>query len=221
MVVRVLREGDVGARGRVQRHHDGQVRHGGRPLVRRVGRARGLGVLRAAALQLVLHVMALVAHGHAAAGVGRDVGARAQDGPRGREVHGVLQALGARPQRVRRRRLVDARQRVTPHGPVHLAVAQLGPLDLAVGVVRLEGGGQGEERVVVSRGGGVARGCLRGGGVGEVRRHEVPHLVTCSVVVGAVLRAVVVGARVRLRRRVSGVSVLLLLWVHCGIRTMT
>lgn len=125
----------------------------------------------------------------------------------------MLQALGARPQGVGRR-LVDSRQRVAPHRAVYLPVAQLGPLDLAVGVVRLEGGGQGGGGVMGR--GGIARGCLRGGGVGEVRRHEVPHLVTCSVVVGAVLRPVVVGARVRLGRRVSGVSVLLFLWVHCG-----
>lgn len=217
VVVRVLRVGDVRARGGVQRHHDGQVRHGRRPVVRRGVRALGLGVLRAAALHLVLDVLALVADGHAAAGVGRDVGARAQDGPRGREVGGVLQALGARPQRGGRR-LVDARQRVAPHGPVHLAVAQLGPLDLAVGVVRLVGGGQGGR--VVGRG-GVARGCLRGGGVGEVCRHEVPHLVTCSVVVGAVLRPVVVGARVRLGRRVARVSILLLLGVHCQANKKT
>lgn len=183
MVVRVLRVGDVRARSGVQRDHDGQVRHGRGALVRRrrVGR---LGVLRTAALDLILHVLALVAHGHTAARVSGDVGARAQDGPRRREVRGVLQALGARPEGVGRR-LVDPRQRVAPHGPVHLPITQLGPLDLAVGVVRLEGGGQGRGRLLGW--GGVARGCLRGGGVGEVRRHEVPHLVTCSVVVGAIL----------------------------------
>lgn len=69
--------------------------------------------------------------------------------------------------------------------------------------------------VMVVYGGWVARGCLGGGGVGEVRRHEVPHLVACSVVVGPVLGAVVVGAGVCLRGRVPGIRVLLLLGVHC------
>lgn len=59
---------------------------------------------------------------------------------------------------------------------------------------------------------GVAGRGLRGGGA--VRRHQVRDLVACSVVVGPVLRAVVVGTGVRRGRRVSGVSVLLLLWVY-------
>lgn len=93
---------------------------------------------------------------------------------------------------------------------VDFPVTEFGSLDLPVGVVCFKGGDGG-----LVGGGRVARGCLRGGGVGEVRRHEVPHLVACSVVVWPVLRAVVVRAGVRLRRRIPGVRILLLLRVHC------
>lgn len=136
VVVRVLRVGDVRARGRVDGHHDGQVAHGHGPVVRGRGvGVLGLGVLRAVRLHLVADLVALVADGHAAAGVCGDVGARAQDGAGGGEVGGVLEALGAR---ARRRRLVDARERVAAHGAVHAPVAELRPLDLPVGVVGVE-----------------------------------------------------------------------------------
>lgn len=205
VIVRVLRVGDVRAGGGVDRHHDRQVGHRHGAVVRRggVGPLR-LGVLGAAALDLVLDLVALIADGHAAARVGGDVGPRAEDGAGRREVRRVLEALGAGPGRLRRR-LVDAGEGVPAHGAVDPAVAEARAGEPAVGVVGEEGGGGG---------GPVARGCLRRGCVREVRRHDVPHLVACSVVVGPVLGPVVVRAGVRLRRRVPGVRVLLLLGVH-------
>lgn len=213
VVVRVLRVGDVRAGDGVERDHDRQVRHGGGPLVRRRIRAFRFRILRTAALNLVLNILALITHGHTSARIRRYVRPGSKNQPCRREIRRVLQTLRARPKRVWRR-FVDSGKRMPSDGPVHSPISEFRPLDLPVGVVGVEGGGQGRGRVVWR--GGVARGCLRGGGVGEVCRHEVPHLVACSVVVGPVLRAVVVGAGVRLRWRVAGVRVLLLLWVHCG-----
>lgn len=129
-VVRVLRVGDVCAREGVHGDHDGEVRHGGGSVsVRGAGVVLGVGVLRA--VHLVLHVVALVADGHAAAGVRGDVGPGAEHGPRGRELGGLLQAGSV--QGVLRG-LVDAGERVPADGSVDLPVAELGPVNLAVGV---------------------------------------------------------------------------------------
>lgn len=175
--------------------------------------------MRTHAFHLVIDVVTLVTDGYAATRVVRHVGPRAYHGSGGGEIRGVLEGLRPRSVQRLRRGLVDPRERVPPDRSVDLLVTEFRSFDLAVGVVGLDGGGGRLAVGGVGLRGGVARGCLRGGGVGEVRRHEVPHLVACSVVVGAVLRAVVVRAGVRLRRRVPGVRVLLLLRVHCAQNT--